>query len=275
LLEGDGTRRKENLGKLSIVRPSKVSIEAFKRHLVRAQNKLVVTCCTARLGRKKQTIELVRLGSSYGGWWIPRSFVCREDFSSSAVISVGLGFDVTFDRELLELGLTVIGLDPLPASCEFSEKQLSDFSKSYIEHSGLGTKTGFQDFFPPKVETHDSWSLTNVQETNMQLVKSMPTITISDLLSKYQSLLPRNGLGIKMDIEGGEILAIPDLMSVSNRFDFIAIEMDFLSLIPFIALRRRLNAILVCRKIIRDFNQHGFTLCKTELFNFLWVRLID
>lgn len=255
--------------------PLKTSMEGLRWRLVRAQNELVVTCSTARLGRKRQSDELVRLGSAYGGWWIPRNFVEKKELQSAAVISVGLGFDVTFDRELLELGLTVIGLDPLPESCAFSENQLEVFPKSHIENSGLGTQTGFQDFFAPKVAAHDSWSLTNIQETNVQLVKSMPTITLSDLLSKYEKLIPRKGLGIKMDIEGGEILAIPDLLSLSNRFDFIAIEMDFLSLIPFVALRRRLKAILVCRKIIRDFDQQGFTLSNTELFNFLWIRSVD
>jgi hypothetical protein len=42
-------------------------------------------------------------------------------------ISAGLGFDVSFDKSLLELGFTVIGLDPLADCVAHANLNLAEF----------------------------------------------------------------------------------------------------------------------------------------------------
>jgi hypothetical protein len=58
---------------------------------------------------KREDFKLLRLGTEYGGWWIPLSAL--EDDRSKVLVSVGLGYDVSFDSELIERGFRVIGLD--------------------------------------------------------------------------------------------------------------------------------------------------------------------
>jgi hypothetical protein len=58
--------------------------------------------------------EMIRLGSYYGGWWVP-----SIDPTRGAAFCVGAGTDVTFDLELLRLGYRVYTVDPTPESVAY------------------------------------------------------------------------------------------------------------------------------------------------------------
>src|SRR5881227_3513428 len=54
--------------------------------------------------------DVVRLGSNYGGWWVPRWVLDRPGLAYCA----GAGEDITFDLALLGQGWTVRTFDPTP-----------------------------------------------------------------------------------------------------------------------------------------------------------------
>ena len=55
------------------------------------------------------------------------------------------------------------------------------------------------------------------------------------------------------------------------KFDFIAIEIDFLSLIPFLNFGQRIRMIKEARDALRNFHSSGYQLVECENFNFFWV----
>jgi hypothetical protein len=74
-----------------------------------------------------------------------------------------------------------------------------------------------------------------------------------------------------MDIEGSEIQLIPALVNFRTRFDLLAIEMDFLSLIPFLSLWTRICMICHARKMLKSLKQRNYQLVLNENFNFIWI----
>jgi len=210
------------------------------------------------------------LGSSYGGWWIPRS-ILEDNSKNRVLISAGLGFDVTFDKALLEAGFEVIGLDPLEDSISYANHVLRIYSKFTSIKMGLWTKTGTKKFFPPKNKTHDSWSATNIQNAANTDFEEFNVISIDDLFSRFPQLEQSDFCGIKMDVEGSEIELIPVLVDFRARFDLLAIEMDFLSLIPYLSVGRRMRMVLSARKLLHRLNGRGYKLVMNDNFNFIWI----
>ena len=75
---------------------------------------------------------------------------------------------------------------------------------------------------------------------------------------------------LKMDIEGAEVKVIPQICKSAQKLDFLGIELDFLSLIPFLELKKRVVSVLLARKFLRDFDSAGYKLVRTDNFNFFW-----
>ncbi len=263
-------------GNWSFVPPAMVQSSpmrlSIKSRLVQTQNRVVIYASTHRFASRSADWDLIRLGTDYGGWFIPSAFLDAAPLQKVAVVSVGLGFDVSFDHSLLERGVLVIGLDPLPASALYAIEKLERHPNFFLEPSGLGTATGQSLFFAPKIKSYDSWSLSNIQQTDPAEAKYFNTISLTDLFIRYKQELADARIGLKMDIEGGELQLIKDVLSNTHRFDFVAIELDFTSLIPFLSVLRRLKALIACRRIMTAFEEKGFVLASTENFNFLWVK---
>jgi hypothetical protein len=218
----------------------------------------------------KQSKTFVRLGSDYGGWWIPKD-VLDDESKNRLLISAGLGFDVTFDQALLDAGFEVIGLDPLEDSIKYANHTLRVYPKFTSINMGLWTKTGIEKFFPPKNRSHDSWSINNIQNTAIIDYKEFNVISMDDLFSRFPQLKQGDFCAIKMDVEGSEIELIPALVDFRTRFDLLAIEMDFLSLIPFLSARKRIRMVLTARKLLHRLNGRGYKLVMNDNFNFIWT----
>ena len=60
--------------------------------------------------RCSSDIPTVRLGSDYGGWWVPLDLPV-----GSFCVSAGVGEDITFDLEIIEtFDCSVLAIDPTP-----------------------------------------------------------------------------------------------------------------------------------------------------------------
>jgi hypothetical protein len=77
-----------------------------------------------------------------------------------------------------------------------------------------------------------------------------------------------------MDIEGAELDLFCNSMEQICRFDYLAVEMDFLSLIPFLSIFTRMKRIYLARIILAELENVGnWHLVHTENFNFFWSKI--
>ena len=226
--------------------------------------------------------NLVRLGSSYGGWWVPE--LSDEKFpAGSFLVSAGLGGDVSFDKEMLSRGYICIGLDPLSEAISYSKSELAEFSNFFALNCGLSDVSGEKIFYAPQISEHDSWSVNNMHKTDFSLSQSFSVVTISDLERMFPELENAPYRILKMDIEGGEVDVltsiteggeIPVLKQILHskiKFDYLAIEVDYLSLISFLSIKTRIRHFLTVWKLMVGLEEQGYSLCKTENFNFCWI----
>ena len=242
-----------------------------KHWLVAIQN-IIVAKIVSFFYLKNVSLGLIRLGTDYGGWFIPENILRTID-KKKVLVSAGLGHDVSFDKILLENGFQIIGLDPLVECCDFARKELGDSKSVSIIEKGLWTNSGNIDFFPPKNKTHDSWSITNTQSALPQEAKKFKVISLTDLIKEYPSIGNSGFSMLKLDIEGAESEIMKNIFSSDYKFDFIGIEMDFLSLIPFLAFNRRVKSIISARKHLESFKRSGYEFIYKENFNFFWVKI--
>ena len=152
----------------------------------------------------------------------------------------------------------------------FASKELAGFTGLYLENLGLATHSGQERFYAPKSALHDSWSSTNSQLTGFEKSILLEVISLADLLAKYQSNILGSWTMLKMDIEGAEREVIPTLCDLEYSFDYVAIEMDFLSLIPFLNLKTRFKRVKEAREPLRKMDSRGYKLIKHENFNYFW-----
>jgi len=236
--------------------------------LVFLQNWLTVRIVTFGFNRKS-TESLVRLGTSYGGWYLPEKYL--DSNSNKTVFSLGVGFDVSFDRELARAGFNVILVDPLSACISFPRGELLGLPNCYFENFAVSNFVGSEIFFPPKNTQHDAWSSINIQSTSLDLAETFNVVTLDSLAEKYKSVIDNGLLYLKMDIEGAEIKVIPQICNSAQKFDFLGIELDFLSLIPFLKLKKRVVSVFLARKFLRDIDSAGYKLVHKDNFNFFWM----
>ena len=157
-----------------------------KYWLVAIQN-IIVAKIVSFSYLKNVSFDLTRLGTDYGGWFIPENILHAID-KKRVLVSGGLGHDVSFDKILLENGFHIIGLDPLAECCDFARKELGDSKSVFIIEKGLWTNSGTIDFFPPKNKTHDSWSITNTQSALPQEATTFKVTSLEDLIKEYPSI---------------------------------------------------------------------------------------
>ena len=150
--------------------------------LVFLQNWLTIRIVSLGFTRKS-TQSLVRIGTSYGGWYTPDSYLDSND--SKTLLSLGVGFDVSFDRALATVGFNVVLVDPLPACISFAQTELSVFPNCYFENLAVSNFIGSETFFPPKNRHHDAWSSINIQSTSLDSAENFNVVTLDSLLEKY------------------------------------------------------------------------------------------
>ena len=238
--------------------------------LVALQNRLTLAATLKSFKAELNAENLLRFGTRYGGWWVPKKALSIN--GTRVLVSAGLGHDTSFDAEMLKNNFFVIGLDPLIECCTRAELELPILGEIEVLNKGISTFTGEQRFFQPKNPSHDSWSTINVQAVENGQVESFQVISISDLAAKFPRVRNSAFSYLKMDIEGAELAILNDSFSDVEDFNFVGIEMDFLSLIPFLALKQRVKAVLDARRILQRFDKAQFALVNTENFNFFWEK---
>ena len=155
-------------------------------------------------------------GTKYGGHCVDLGGLD----SSSVVYSVGLGFDISFDLELIETyGLTVLGFDPTPKSIEHIQS-LELPEKFKLFDYGMSGEDGVMTFNPPIDSAHVSFTTTDRPETSDQSIevqmKALSTIMAENQHQEIDIL--------KMDIEGSEYGVIDEICKKNISVKQILIE---------------------------------------------------
>lgn len=222
---------------------------------------------------------LIRLGSPYGGWWVPESMLRR----GTTALCAGAGEDITFDVALLAAGMNVYTIDPTPRAIKHFEQvaqavrsagpyevggidyaayglQSSTWERIRFIPKGLWTRSERLRFYAPKDPQHVSYSATNLQSTTDYF--EADCLSVSDLKSQFEI----NDIGIlKLDIEGAAYDVLTSLMNETVRPYCIAAEFDDGLYPDEFDERRFLNTI----ELLKD---AGYVLAKIEQWNLTFTR---
>lgn len=186
--------------------------------------------------------HLVKVGSDYGGWLLPRK---NRLGKNSICYAVGAGEDITFDCELANIyGCKVRIFDPTPKSQAHFQRLLDyvagkptenegeDFIDKYnfpisvyssldFQPYGLASEDRIMKFYLPQNPDHVSCSLVNLQGT--QDYFDAQCYRLGTLMSMNRDLSIEL---LKMDIEGAEYQVIEDIIRSSVRPPMLLIEFD-------------------------------------------------
>lgn len=224
-------------------------------NLLRAQQRIwrnrVIRACIRPTLPISARPDLKRLGTHYGGWWVPTSLLGQK----SIVYSVGVGGDASFDLALIEgFGCSVWGFDPTPFSQQYVRSR--DWPPQWhFEEVGIWTESGRVRFQPPAGRLGGSASITrpgNQQGAFLATVEDLPTI-MARLGHDHINLL-------KMDIEGAEGPVIDQLVENGIRPDILCVEYD----------QPEAPHRLVAR--VRRLLRAGYVLNKVETWNYTFTR---
>jgi FkbM family methyltransferase len=161
--------------------------------------------------------DLVRLGSRYGGWWVPRS-VLRP---GAVAYCAGAGEDVTFDLALLEHGVRVTTFDPTPRSVAYVNSLRVEGGHFRFVPVGWWNDNTELDLYAPRDPAHVSYSALDLQATGQSI--TVPVRRVATLARE----LGDTALDIiKMDIEGAEMAVIPDILSTGPMPRVLCVEFD-------------------------------------------------
>lgn len=207
-----------------------------------------------RFGAPVDSLE--RLGSDYGGWFVPT----HDLGPNSIVYSAGIGQDISFDKALIaRCGCRVYGIDPTPASVEFVAQQFKQkvlSPKFWFEPVGLWDAETQLQFYAPKTRGWTgSYSALNLQGTSEQECISVPVKRLSTVMRENGHT--RIDL-LKMDIEGAEYRVIDEILERKIPIRWLCIEFD--QPVPFWTTNRTLQRL----------KEAGYQLCKVDRWNFVF-----
>lgn len=231
--------------------------------------------------RRDPALELVRIGTDYGGWYCSRVLLSR----GGAALCCGAGEDISFDVALnANWDMRIICVDPTPRAIHHVASLLAagrEGRRMLIEAGPMSYDlTGFREaafsfvpravwssdgvlnLFAPKDPAHVSYSAMNLQHTEQ---------TIQVRSSTVGSLLGEFGLAhlslLKLDIEGAEYEVLRYLLSAEIFPDQLLVEFDQVNqpLTPlfWIELVRTLRALRTA----------GYRLVHRERANYVFIKL--
>ena len=195
--------------------------------------------------------RLTRLGSAYGGW----EFVDLPELAGSTIVSCGLGEDASFDVEFAaRYGARILIVDPTPRAISHFEQiaarvgqparrpyvstgsqpidsyDLTRVSRDQLEllPVALADHVGQVRMYAPKDRAAVSHSIVNFQHA---YATDTPYIEVAciDVRALVNHLGTNDVPLLKMDIEGAEIMVLPQLLGEGLRPNQILVEFDELN----------------------------------------------
>jgi len=200
--------------------------------------------------RPSKRADLVRLGTDYGGWWLPE-FVLRP---GAVAYCAGAGDDISFDLALHDRGMRVVTIDPTPRAVSHANAVAPKSDRFAFVPVGLwDTETELRFYYPRDLE-HVNYSVLNLQRTSEYFTAKVETVRklMDDLGDKDIDVL-------KLDIEGAAPRVIESFIADAVRPAVVCVEFD-----QPVPLRTVLRSI-------RLLQQSGYRLVHIELWNYTLV----
>jgi FkbM family methyltransferase len=219
------------------------------------------------------SIDLIRLGSGYGGWLIPENLLSED----SVCYCAGVGEDVTFDIELIRMfNCKVFCIDPTPRSIlhvaklkeslytgeevftspegikyEVTSKILNNL---FFVPMGLWSENKIMRFFSPRNKEHVSHSIVNLQHTKdfFEAECKRLSILMSEFGHKKLDLL-------KMNIEGAEGRILDSIIEDGLDIKCIIVAFD--------ENRKGQKYILETDKRIESLKRNGYEIIYENNYN--------
>jgi FkbM family methyltransferase len=202
-------------------------------------------------------LDLVRLGSQYGGWWVPKDLT-NPDVRKVICISAGIGTDFSFDRALVSLGHSVVAIDPIKSYCDEYFQEIGSTGRVHVVNKALSSLEGSIIISPPKDPNHASWAIKQSQkkEKTDLLVQ---TESLSNLIQKSKEKFKDQEIRvIKMDIEGAEGQVIAEIVELEICVEWLCIEFDFFALISLKKPLRKVKAFFKVFLLINGIKKIGY-----------------
>lgn len=194
--------------------------------------------------------DLVRLGTPYGGWYVPR-FVLEP---GRVAYCAGAGTDISFDLELLERGLRVVTVDPTPTAVEHVRKVAPVSEQFVFVPVGLWDESTELNFHVPKIPATGNFSAVNLQDT-----RDTVTLKVESLRNLAAELGDPHIDVLKLDIEGSEHRVLASLLSDGLRPSVMCVEFD-----QPVSLRTVLTSV-------RRIQEAGYVLVNIDRWDYTFV----
>ena len=195
-------------------------------------------------------VGLVRLGSSYGGWWVPLLSLRH----GATAFCAGAGEDISFDIELFNRGLNVVVFDPTPRAITYVATNAPNDEKfSFIPVGWWGEPTRLR-FYAPRDEAHVSHSVVNLQGTQSYFEAEVDTVANLAAKLQYDDVEL-----IKMDIEGAEHEVIESIIRSGPRPRTLCVEFD------------QPDSVFRAVSAVRKLERAGYRLRRIEGWNYTFT----
>ena len=216
-------------------------------------------------------MDLILLGSDYGGWVVPDVFN-----ESSICYFADAGEDITFDvefvkrygcnahvfdptpraikhcKDVISAATSDDFISPIPASLKFPNYQITPIQadKIKLHPIGLGREDSEAVFYPPANLEHVSYSILNLQDTT----KEEGFVARCDSISNIMKRLGHDKIDcLKLDIEGAELMVLEEILNKKIAVDTLCIEFDYIKKFKDPSLETVVNVIV----------SHGYSLVST------------
>jgi FkbM family methyltransferase len=217
---------------------------------LRVRNKLARTGL-ARYLRPVRRTDLVRLGSDYGGWWVPKAAAVP----GSVAYCAGAGEDITFDLALHDRGCSVTTFDPTPRAIAHVDANAPASDRFRFVPVGWWDSEDELKFYSPRYAGHVSHSVVNLHRTTDYFVAKVKPVyqLMAELGDEHVDI-------VKLDIEGAEYRTLGSLLAHGPLPSVLCVEFDQPA-----PVRRTIAAV-------RDLQRAGYTLNKIDAWNYTFTR---
>lgn len=191
--------------------------------------------------------DMVFLGNEYSGYWFPRDLIGEK----GTIWGVGLGFDSSFEYELMNLGYTFFGFEPEVECFKASVKQFASTSAT-LENFGLWDKSGTFHYTGENISIVNIFNLPSISKEKLT-IRSL--WEVADEKRHHGHSSPRI---LKLNIEGAEREILLRYINEPLEFDVIIFQAEFLFHVPFRSILKKIAAYKDLKKILTGFKSAGW-----------------